>query len=149
MAAGTGAIIFGCHMRSNTRITSIRRLIEAADSFGESTHVMEQQTARTQARLEQGVDLDSNTFTPYKYPNKLHDNDRPLQRAARLFEGVKYNVNKALGGVDFKMTMSGEPAKIAYYQNLRRRFMGFSRSDRTDAKEELGRVLMEAFKNAR
>lgn len=127
------------------RITSISRLIAATTSF-DSSHVMEQQVRRTQERLDRGVDLEGQAFAPYKYPERQHDNDRPLQRAARLFESPNYIVDHEHGGTSFKATIYGLPAKIAFYQNRMRKFVGYSRQDRQDVKEEVVGMIAAAFR---
>lgn len=130
------------------KIMSLKRLIQASASLGNSTHVMEQQTARTQNRLNQGVDLDGATFKPYKDQTRAHPNSRPLEHASRLFESPHYDLTKTLSGCEIRMTITGEAARIARYQNVKRRFIGFARSDRGDVRQEMKHMLVEAFRNA-
>ena len=121
----------------------------AATTTINSSHVVEQQVRRIQDRLDQGVDLEGQRFAPYKYPKRQHDNDRPLQRAARLFEGASYSVDHEHGGATIKGTIHGIPAKIAFYQNRMRKFVGYSRQERQEAKEGIMATIAEAFRGWR
>ena len=132
-------------MPQKIQITAIRRLIAATTQL-DSSHVVEQQVRRIQERLDRGVDLEGQALAPYKYPEKQHDNDRPLQRASRLFESPTYAVDHEHGGTNFSGKIYGLPAKIAFYQNRMRRFVGYSRQDRQDAKEEIVEMIAAAFK---
>jgi hypothetical protein len=126
------------------QITTIRRLIAATTQL-DSSHVVEQQVRRIQERLDRGVDLEGQAFAPYKYPERQHDNDRPLQRASRLFESPTYTVDHEHGGTNFSGKIYGLPAKIAFYQNRMRKFVGYSRQDKEDAKENLMQSIADAF----
>lgn len=132
-------------IRSTTRITALKRLLSATSDFGGSVHVMEKQTERTQSRLSQGVDLGGQTFAPYKDRKRKHLNSRPLEHAARLFESPKYDLSRNLEGATMKMTITGMAARIARYQNFRRRFVGFARSDRPEVKREIFTMIADAY----
>lgn len=131
-------------------ITSVKRLLAASFDLGLSTHTMEEQTRRTQERLNQGVDLEGGQFKPYKDPNRKHDNTRPLQRAAKLFDDAKYDVEKTSSdGLVLKMTIHGMAARIARYQNVMREFLGYAKSDRSSVRSEIKLMLSEAFRRWR
>ncbi len=132
-----------------TQITAIKRLIEATSSFGNSTHVVEQQVTRIQGRLRRGVDVDGNSFAPYKDPRAAHANSRPLERAARLFESPAYDFARTLEGAEFKATITGQAAKIAVYQNVRRRFLGYSDADKKEVRTELMSMIAEMVNGAK
>jgi hypothetical protein len=136
-------------MVSTTRITGIRRLIAATSTFGNSTHVMEEQTVRTQNRLKRGTDLFGASFAPYKYPEKPHLHSRPLEHAARLFQSPNYDISHFLNETEMRMTIYGRAAQIGNYQNIRRRFVGFARVDREEVKRDLWTTILEVFKRAK
>jgi hypothetical protein len=131
------------------RITALKRLLFATSELGTSTHPMEQQIGRTIERLNRGVDLNGNSFAPYEYKNVKHLHSRPLERAARLFESPRYDITSNANGMELKATITGQAAKIATYQNIKRRFVGFSRTDRPEIREELKSKLGEAFRRWR
>ena len=136
-------------MRQKTEILSIKKLIAATSNFSHSPKVMENQAARTRFRLDQGIDVTGSVFAPYKDKTRTHPNSRPLQRAARLFESPRYDTTNVLGGSEFRMTITGQAAKIARYQNIRRKFIGFSAQDRSDVKRDIFSMISETFKRWR
>ena len=127
------------------RITSIKRLMFAAENLGHSTTVMEQQIQRSRDRLNMGVDLNGGTFAPYKDDRPSNQN-RPLAQAARLWDDVRYSSSRTLEGFELTATITGQAAKIAIYQNVKRRFVGYSSGDRDLAKQGISTMLREAMK---
>ena len=131
------------------RIHSIAKLIEATSQMSGATAAMEDQIYRIAARLNSGIDLDNRPFAPYKNTKVAHKNSRPLERAARLFEGPHYDTEHGGSGLELKATIFGNAAKIARYQNEKRRFIGYSQLDREEVREKLKQVLVENFKRLR
>ena len=127
------------------RIMVIKRLITAVDGMGMNTSVMEQQIQRSKERLNMGVDLNGGTFAPYKDDRPSNQN-RPLAQAARLWDDVRYSSSRTLEGFELTATITGEAAKIAIYQNVKRRFVGYSSGDRDLAKQGVSTMLREAMK---
>lgn len=142
------ALVVNSMRETTIEVKSIRKLISATTDFGHSTHVVERQVVRTQERLNRGVDVFGNKFAPFK-DDRVRRNSRPLQRAARLFEGPRFDLVQTLTGQEFVATISGQAAKIANYQNVNRKFVGFSRQDRSEIREDLKFMIGNAFKNWR
>lgn len=130
------------------KIKAINRLLRATDTFGTHSSVMESQIQRTRERLNFGIDIHGASFAPYK-EDRPTNQDRPLARAARLFDDVRYTYNHTLEGFDLVATITGQAAKIANYQNVKRRFVGYSTEDRRFVKQGVVAMLKEAMRNAR
>jgi hypothetical protein len=131
------------------RIRAISRLMRATHEIGSSTTPSENQVSRIKSRLVSGTDVDGNTFAPYKNPKVKRANSRPLQQAARLFESPQFDNEVNFTGISFKFSITGIAAKIAIYQNFRRRFLGFSRQDRPEVKHDIANELRKAFRSTR
>lgn len=130
------------------KIKAINRLMRATDTFGAHSSVMESQIQRTRERLNLGIDVNGASFAPYK-EDRPTNQERPLARAARLFDDVRYTYNRTLEGFDIIATITGQAAKIAHYQNVKRRFIGYSAEDRRSIKQGVAAMLKEAMRNAR
>lgn len=128
------------------KIKSISKLIAAAASVRKaSTPIMQQQIENTQSRLDRGVDIFGNEFAPYLDQDRFRG-QRPLSRAASLFDEARVDAStSSQGGVEFRASITGEAAKIAHYQNVKRRFLGYSADDRRDAVSGVRKALKEGF----
>lgn len=120
-------------------------MMHAVKSMENHQEVMEAQIDRTKQRLNTGVDVDGKLFAPFKDPKVKHINSRPLQRAAMLYEPVRYDVVHGLAGAELHASISGTAAKIGRFQNSLRKFSGWSREDRAAMREDFGRALMKSF----
>lgn len=112
------------------RIRSIDRLIRGINSIDRtlaSNHV-----GRIQERLKSGIDVSGRGFAPYKDGRRPDDQFRPLQRAAKLFEDATFSEQRIGDSIELVATVRGRAATIAHYQNVRRRFLGFSSDDRRE-----------------
>ena len=127
------------------KITAIKRLMAAVDNMGQSTSVMEQQIQRTRDRLNSSIDLRGSTFLPYKEDRPTNHN-HPLALAARLWDDTRYSSSRTLEGFELMATITGQAAKIAIYQNVKRRFVGFSHGDRDVVKQGISTMLKETMK---
>lgn len=118
------------------QIKSIKRLIYATSRMDTAAGpLMRNQVQNTKDRLNTGIDVSGNPFAPYKHPERFKGR-RPLSRAASLFNDAQIGaVNSSLGGVEFRASISGRSAIIAFYQNIHRRFLGYNREDRREAKK--------------
>lgn len=126
------------------KILSISRLIRSVDRLGDNSQVMERQIENMQARLHSGIDLGGSPFAPYK--TKRPDNQtHPLAQAYKLFDRARYDVSQSHNGFDFTATITGRAATIAFYQNFKRRFVGFSEDDQVAARQGIVATLKEAM----
>ena len=130
--------------RDRFKIRSIEKLQRAIARLPDKAdHVIERQVKSVQSRLSSGIETDGTPFSPYKQP-EYYDQPRPLMKAARLFEGASVSTTSAGDLTEIRATIYGLPARIAYYQNKARQFLGYSDSDR---KESVSGVV-EAIKKA-
>lgn len=126
---------------------SIKNLIHAVDSFPEHASVIQNQVRRIQDRLSSGKTTSGESFRDFKDKKVYHKNSRPLQRAARLFEGARIEHSKALvGDVKFTASITGQAAIIARYQNSMRRFLGYSSSDRREVRNDFASAIIGAYR---
>ena len=130
------------------QITAIKKLLRALDDVGAHSTVMEEQMIRTRDRLNAGVDVDGRPFAPYK-TRRPYNHTRPLLHAAQLFDPVKYDGTRSAVGFELKASIFGQAARIAYYQNFRRKFLGFSREDRRQVRDDLADALSNYMQNQR
>lgn len=131
------------------RITAVKRLMAATDRVGPSLgRANSSQIDSIRRRLETGKDVHGNSFAPYKDPSR-YSSPRPLAHAARLFEETSFSLESGTTGNRAVASISGLPARIAYYQNKYREFLGYSSEDRRDAVSEIGKSIMGAVKNWR
>lgn len=130
------------------KINTISRLMSAASSVGQASEsIMKQHIENTQSRLDHGVDIFGNEFAPYLDQERFRGR-RPLSRAASLFDEARVDAStSSQGGVEFRAAIVGEAAKIAHYQNVKRRFLGYSDEDRRDMVIGIRKALKEGFKN--
>lgn len=128
------------------RIKAIQRLMFAASNMTSSTSIMEHQIQRSKMRLDAGVDLKGAKFAPYK-EDRPTNNSRPLAHASRLWDDARYSYSRTLEGFEMQATITGRAATIAIYQNVKRRFVGFSDTDKGEAMQGLVRMLREAMKH--
>lgn len=131
------------------KITSLHRLLSATTDFGKSTKPVEHQISRVQARLSQGIDVEGNSFAPYKDQKRKHPHSRPLEHAAKLFEPTSFDLERNLTNSEFRASIHGQAARIAVYQNVRRKFLGYSRRDREEVMSDMKQTLREAWRVAR
>lgn len=129
-------------------IKSIAKLLGAASSVRRSAApLMQQQVDNIQDRLDRGVDIFGNEFAPY-LDQKRFRGRRPLSRAASLFDGARVDAStSSQGGVEIRATIVGEAAKIAHYQNVKRRFLGYSLDDRREVMASIRKALAEGYRN--
>ena len=130
------------------KIKSMSKLLAAAGTIRRVAEpIMRNQIRNTQDRLNQGVDVSGDNFTPYLDQGRFRGRE-PLSRAASLFDEARVDVStSSQGGVEIRATITGEAAKIAHYQNIKRRFLGYSAEDRREAMLSIRRALREGFKN--
>jgi hypothetical protein len=128
------------------KIMSIKRLMFATKNIGHSTAVMEQQIQRSRDRLNMGVDLSGRSFAPYK-ENRPSNQSRPLAKASRLWSDARYSMSNTLDGFELTATITGRAAEIATYQNVKRRFVGFSGDDKDLVKRGILAMFKEAMKH--
>ena len=122
----------------------VGRLIRAVDALNVSSLVADQ-VGKIKERLSRGVGLDGKAFSGFKNPDANHANSKPLQRASRLFDSPTFTFERGLASTEAKATITGQAAKIAYYQNKMRKFVGFSESDRAEARATLSQMLRSLF----
>ena len=131
-----------------SKINIISRLMASVQLVGNNTDIMENQVKRIRQRLIAGRDVEDKLFAPYKDKNVKHKNSRPLQRAVRLFDEVDFEHSRGIGGgVDFHAQITGRAAKIAAFQNIKRNFAGFSRTDMSEARQDFRNAILEGMKN--
>lgn len=112
-------------------MSRLARILDAIEVASQDKTVMERQLDRMEERVRAGVDIHGAPFIPFKRLPK--DGRRtPLGRGGLLTRAKVDGVN-SLDGVDLRATVTGTTAKIAYYQNRRRQFWGFSDQDKNDA----------------
>lgn len=126
------------------KVNSIKKIMYAADAFGSNPDVLPRQIQNIRERLNSGVDSNGEAFAPYMTERKTN-HDRPLELASRLFDGVHYSSENTLENTLVKATISGEAAKIAGYQNVKRKFMPFSEKDRDDVRKQVFESLRKAM----
>lgn len=125
------------------KIKSVDRLIAGVASLHTGL-TLNEQIATVRSRLDSGVDIRGAQFAPYKDPTRKRDNSRPLQRAAMLYQGASYHtVSSSVDGFEVRATITGQAARIAFFQDRMRKFHGFSQ---TDCREMRDRVVEELKK---
>lgn len=126
------------------KITALKRLAYAASTLGSSDSIMPDQVRSIRDRLNTGTDSNGQSFAPYATQRKTN-HSRPLALASRLFDDVQYSTETTLSWRLVKATISGQAAKIAGYQNMKRDFMSFSQKDKDDIIKSTRESLREAM----
>lgn len=130
------------------KVTSIKRLMDTANNMGAGlTRANEGHIGRVQDRLNAGIDVHGNPFAPYKDPER-YTASRPLSKAAHLFDDTKYSVAQGVKGVESTASIVGMAARIAFFQNVHRRFVGFSIEDRQLTLKEVANTIKEGIRGA-
>ena len=142
------ALVGGGSM-NKVSFTSVKKLMAATSEMGGSTAPIKNQVGRIQARLNQGVTSLGQSMAPYKDPKRKYGNSRPLQRASRLFDSPEYSIEKTFSGVDMRATITGQAAKIAMYQNVRRNFLSFSEENAEEVGKDIAESISSAFNSFR
>lgn len=108
-------------------ITIIKRLYAAVNDRG-SGDVLAAQVKRVQERSTYGIDAEGKSLSP-KSPRKAKA-PQPSggQFGSRLYDNVKFSSTRTIGGFDVSANVTGEAARIAKYQGVRK-FGGFSEAD--------------------
>lgn len=127
------------------QIRSVSRLIAAVASIRDPQKVVPQQISRIQERLSSGVDFQGHPFAPYK-TDRPQNHDRPLQYAAELFDDARIEAKVGGHDVQFFAKIYGQAAKIARYQNVRRKFLPFSDRDHREFRSSLLGMLKDGWR---
>lgn len=127
------------------QITSIKRLIYASNNVGPGLQKSaERQVSVMKERVSSGTGVGGDLFAPYKDPSRYHS-PHPLAHAAKLFDNVDYKLGYGVGGaLEASATITGQAAKIALYQNLHRKFIGYSMTDKKQLFENIANSMREA-----
>lgn len=112
-------------------MNAVTKLIVAVKLAQQDHSIMERQLRRMQDRTRSGVDIHGVAFAPFKRLPK-DGRQTPLGRGGLLIARARVGSVNSLDGTALRATITGQAAKIAYYQNRRRQFWGFSQQDKLD-----------------
>lgn len=129
-------------------IISLDRLSSAIQRV-HGQDLLKEQMRRTQSRLKSGIDLDGKPFAPLKEKSKSGEVRQPIKSLASCLDSASYSEDNSLTGMRFSARLVGRLAQIAFFQNMTRRFWGYSDQDKQEVRrglterlrEELGRWL--------
>lgn len=131
------------------RITAIQRLLDATSNIdGGLSRANQNQVQRIKDRLNQGVDVDGNAFAPYKDPSR-YKAPRPLSKAAHLFDGAELSIESKGSSKEATSTIIGMAARIAFFQNVYRQFMGNSTEDKRAAMRDIAESIKDGVRKWR
>lgn len=111
-------------------MSDLSRFLAAVELVQQDTSIMERQLKRMEERTASGIDVKGASFLPYKRLPK-DGRQTPLGRGG-LLTRARVDSATSLDGADLRATVTGTTARIAYYQNRRRQFWGFSTRDCED-----------------